>query len=328
MDYICDLMDNIRMRCADSVDFVGHSHGAVMDKPITDLKRSDHLALSLLYGGIVQYRAGETLKPRVLPDWELVLIIEGQVSYRANGRDYPAPPGSVILARPGFHESYQWDTRRKTRHAYFHFDIEAVPSGWPPPPTWPAIRTSPDPLVPAIFRNLLGRLATSPSGPTGRPPTDQCHLVELLIEVYLEQHVMNDPRAVQQRPEPVCHAINLMRQTLDESPSRSLTLGDVASAACVSEKHLCRLFQNSLGRSPMQTYRLMKLQLAAVLLGQSNLNVREIADRCGFEDQFYFSRCFAKTCGRSPTEYRKQLRAGSPPLNSLLPLDIMPRVYW
>ncbi|MCX7425339.1 MAG: hypothetical protein NTW96_06900 [Planctomycetia bacterium] len=35
------------------------------------------LELTYLYGGVVQYRAGETLRPRVLNDYELVLILEG-----------------------------------------------------------------------------------------------------------------------------------------------------------------------------------------------------------------------------------------------------------
>jgi quercetin dioxygenase-like cupin family protein len=62
------------------------------------------LELTYLYGGVVQYRAGETLGPRVLNDYELVLILEGQVAYRVDRHEYLAPPGSVILARPGFHE--------------------------------------------------------------------------------------------------------------------------------------------------------------------------------------------------------------------------------
>ena len=68
-----------------------------------------NLILKYLYGGVVHYRPGESLMPRVLKDYELVLIIEGVATYRLEGREYLARPGSFILARPGFREAYQWD---------------------------------------------------------------------------------------------------------------------------------------------------------------------------------------------------------------------------
>jgi hypothetical protein len=46
------------------------------------------LELTYLYGGVAQYRAGETLGPRVLNDYELVLILEGQVAYRVDRHEY------------------------------------------------------------------------------------------------------------------------------------------------------------------------------------------------------------------------------------------------
>ncbi|MBQ3219724.1 MAG: AraC family transcriptional regulator, partial [Clostridia bacterium] len=41
------------------------------------------------------------------------------------------------------------------------------------------------------------------------------------------------------------------------------------------------------------------------LLLQNKITIREISDRYNFYDQFYFSRCFKKRYGISPTEYRK-----------------------
>lgn len=75
------------------------------------------LALKYVYGSVVHYRPGDKLAPRVLSDFELVLMIEGTTKYRLNGIDHKVPPGSMILARPGFCETYTWGTDVVTRHA-------------------------------------------------------------------------------------------------------------------------------------------------------------------------------------------------------------------
>jgi len=41
---------------------------------------------------------------------------------------------------------------------------------------------------------------------------------------------------------------------------------------------------------------------------ESTLSVTAIAERCGFFDSFYFSRCFKKRYFLSPLQYRKQNR--------------------
>ena len=130
------------------------------------------------------------------------------------------------------------------------------------------------------------------------------------------------------RPVQVNRAINLMRQMIDTDPHRRLSLRELAGASGVSGKHLCRSFQKSLGCSPVETYRLLRLQLAVALLSRSNLSVREIADRCGFEDPAYFSRCFSSVFGCAPSQVRERLRNGMLPPANPLPVDITPRLFW
>lgn len=130
----------------------------------------NRLKLTFLHGGVMQYRAGEILKPRVMRDYELVLILEGNVTYQANQRNYAAPPGCVILARPGFQESYRWDPLGPTRHAFFHFRVERMPRVAGrielvsrPPPARPG-RAG---LVPTHSAPMLS--ASGLAGPAARP---------------------------------------------------------------------------------------------------------------------------------------------------------------
>ncbi len=36
------------------------------------------------------------------------------------------------------------------------------------------------------------------------------------------------------------------------------------------------------------------------------MKMREIAERCGYSDQHYFSYCFKKYCGMSPNAMRQE----------------------
>ena len=108
---------------------------------------SPRLELKYIYGSVVHYRPGDKLAPRVLQDFELVLMIEGTANYRLGAVDHKAPPGSLILARPGFQETYIWDAGVATRHAYVHFDFAAVPGEWPRMSKWPVLFKNPDPSL-------------------------------------------------------------------------------------------------------------------------------------------------------------------------------------
>ena len=283
--------------------------------------------LRYIYGGVVHYRPGESLAARTLPDYEVVWIIEGQVTYWLNGVAHAAPPGSVILARPGFREEYAWDTRRLTRHAYFHFDIEAPSADWPPMADWPVLQRRPDPVVHALIRHIVERLAAHPEWPTLTPGADEHRLMETLLTLLIRPE-QGDAAALRHLPLPVHHALNCMREVLDEEPHRRITLSHLARRGGVTSKHLCRLFQQALGHPPMRTFRLLKLQLALALLGRSDLSVQQIADRCGFDNPLYFTRCFTQTYGAPPTAVRRAILRRDPPPANPLPPEITPRMYW
>lgn len=275
------------------------------------------------------YRPGEVLNPRLLPDYELVRIIEGRATYTCDGVRHAVPPGGVILARPGFRESYAWDPDRDTRHAYFHFDLESVPADWPSPARWPLLRTRPDPVVGALFDHVTRQIARHPAWPVRSPGPRICRIVEALISAFLFGPSVGDPASGgPARPEPVHRALHWMRQVLDEDSERRVTLLDVARSAAVSPQHLCRLFESSIGCPPMEAFRRMRLQMALVLLGRSELSVKQIARRSGFASPFHFSRLFGRFYGHAPTAVRRRLRSGRPPPDSGLPPDVAPRVHW
>ncbi|MCF7818730.1 MAG: AraC family transcriptional regulator [Kiritimatiellales bacterium] len=292
-------------------------------------RKGSRLELAYLHGGEVVFQPGESLPLRVLADFELVYVIEGQVTYVSDGVAYAVPPGGFILGRPGFCETYQWDPQIQTRHAFFHFGITGYPADWPDVDDWPRVRSALSPVCGGLFQHILQHIYEHDDWPAVQPEPKDCRLVETLIDTFMEDHRIETSSFDRERPEPVRRALMLMRNVAEENPLRTLTLPDLAKEAHVTEKHLCRLFTSSLGYSPMQTFALLKLQPSRPLLMRTNLSIKEISERCGFENPLYFSRRFSQTYGYSPTAFREQLRGGKlVPGKNILPVDLMTRIRW
>ena len=142
----------------------------------------------------------------------------------------------------------------------------------------------------------------------------QCRLtVAHILSVFVSGDLATGSPARAAWPDAVERACAFLGRALEDDPARPIRLPQLADAACVTPEHLCRLFRATLGRSPVQTVRLARLDRAAGLLLRSNYTVSEVSALCGFASPFHLSRLFKQTYGQSPTEARRAARAGLPP---------------
>lgn len=100
----------------------------------------------------------------------------------------------------------------------------------------------------------------------------------------------------------VAKAITFLRNHF----SQEITLDGVSKQLSVSSAHLSRLFKKELGIGFSQYLNHLRLQKAKHLLLQSNKNISEISDECGFTDSNYFSSKFKKIYNLSPIAFKKQ----------------------
>lgn len=73
------------------------------------------------------------------------------------------------------------------------------------------------------------------------------------------------------------------------------------------ETYFCRRFKEATGISAMKYIRLLRLEKAQRLLAESKKEILEISILCGFSDISYFSNCFKKQFGMSPTDFRRTI---------------------
>lgn len=125
-----------------------------------------------------------------------------------------------------------------------------------------------------------------------------------LLEIIRSQQIQ--PTAATARNQ---DRILTMLAYIQENFAEKLTLEQIADAASISVRECLRCFRTSIQQTPMDYLLDYRLQMARKLLETTRLPVTEIASRCGFGSGAYFGKQFRETCGKTPSQYRKELEA-------------------
>jgi AraC-like DNA-binding protein len=96
-----------------------------------------------------------------------------------------------------------------------------------------------------------------------------------------------------------------------DKPEAPHTLQDLAEISGMSRATFAEHFKRTYGRTPMDYLKTLRLRRAADLLSGSDLPVKVVTGRVGFESRSYFTRAFRAFSGLHPTEYRARARAGA-----------------
>lgn len=89
-----------------------------------------------------------------------------------------------------------------------------------------------------------------------------------------------------------------------------LDLTAVAAAMGTSYESFRKRFARLVGQPPGRYHAARLIDRACQLMQTADLTDRQIADRLGFCDEFYFSRRFKQITGQSPRAFRRSLPAG------------------
>lgn len=92
---------------------------------------------------------------------------------------------------------------------------------------------------------------------------------------------------------------------IDEHPDSPLGLSHLAKLASVTPAHFSRVFKKLTGLNVTEYVTTKRIIHAKELLMETDVNISDIAERCGFESLPHFHRMFKKLTGITPAHYRK-----------------------
>ncbi len=84
-------------------------------------------------------------------------------------------------------------------------------------------------------------------------------------------------------------------------------LTETAQKLGISYVHFIRRFKLSTGITPSEYLARIRLERAKDFLTQTDIPIKDIAPRCGYENEYYFSNVFKKYTGMSPSAFRKKI---------------------
>jgi transcriptional regulator GlxA family with amidase domain len=205
--------------------------------------------------------------------------------------------GSVVLARAGL-----LNRHRFTVHWHHYDDFEAMTGPWM--------------LERRLF--VIDRNRYTCAG--GSAPLDMMHAIiagdhgiafaQKISNWFIQTEIRSAdapqittiPTRYGKLPQPVEAAIGYMETHIADP----LDQEQLAQLSGLSVRHLQRLFQEYIGHSVMDEYRMIRLETAKYLLVSTLLPMSEITIMTGFANQGHLSNRFKMAFGVSPLQWRKR----------------------
>ncbi len=222
----------------------------------------------------------------------LELIRSGTFEFLQNGKRYPCGPGDLFLVQIG------GDSRMKTTSDYSLKKTVSL-AGSALVPLLNSLNlagvdvirnTSPE--IEEIFDTIFRLLKERP----------ETYLHDLSLQAYHLLLTLSERCEARAYPE----LLNRMLRWVEGQFDSVITVEGIGRQFGVSSGTVFRLFRTFLKTSPMEYVIGLRMKHARILLLNSELPVKAIADRVGYRNPLYFSCEFHRLYGMPPREFRKR----------------------
>ncbi|MCS3917920.1 helix-turn-helix domain-containing protein [Fervidibacter sacchari] len=241
------------------------------------------------------------IEPRRLPNSILFFVHEGKARWWIGDFMVVAEAKDLLIVPEGISHFAEHAPERKFCVSAVHFTVRIFDAldvlsllGFP-------VHI---PKMPQVEESINELLRISACQPIGWRKRGEALVIELILRIVQERpnllRPMRAPIAVKNYK-----VLQPVLQLVEERLADKLSVKEMAKAANCSERHLRRIFKETLGMSPKKWLLQRRLQRAALLLTQTDLTVKIVANKCGFEDLSLFNRQFRQRFGQPPTHYRR-----------------------
>jgi AraC-like DNA-binding protein/quercetin dioxygenase-like cupin family protein len=229
-------------------------------------------------------------------DYEVGVVTAGACRILMRGEDHLVPAGSVVVINP----------------REVHAVEPADPRGWEYSAVFPseaairelrgAVRLR-GPVV--ADRPLASRLARIPRLLAGAPR-------DASLEAELRAALGDLPAGPADQATPASEppAVRHIRGYLEQRHAEPIRLKQLSALSGLTLYHMVRVFRAATGLPPHAYLSQVRLGRAAALL-REGYPICGVAFQTGFSDQSHLTRCFKRTLGVTPGQYRRGVLAGT-----------------
>ncbi|WP_187355355.1 response regulator [Paenibacillus tengchongensis] len=103
-------------------------------------------------------------------------------------------------------------------------------------------------------------------------------------------------------------AVHRIRTIVQENYARELSIARIAEEVYLTPNYISLIFKKETGETITDYITGIRIGKAKELLRTTDLKVKDIAERVGYENPHYFSTVFKKTSGQHPLQYRSDMQ--------------------
>ena len=134
-------------------------------------------------------------------------------------------------------------------------------------------------------------------------PVSQEQISSLFERLYAKL----DSRSGDRKPDTYSAELNRILQHMRLHFAQKQSLGSIGEMFSIAPNYICRLFSKHMNTTFSAYLQELRIREACRLLRSTDLSIKEIAARCGYEDYFYFCRVFRGATSLPPSEYRNRV---------------------
>lgn len=241
----------------------------------------------------LRYPVCSVTKLRTVMDYEIELFTADEGISHVNGKSYPITKGSLLIVKPG-------DKRQSTLHfsaLFLHFSTS-------------------DPAINDLVSSMSGFHMNLDYEKWEVQFREICELASQFDQdgdIYISTKVLSFlcdlkkeivSNSCENAGTPNYSIVGMAIEYMKNVYMEPVTVDQIAKHCGVSVSYLHKLFLDTTHTTPNKYLLNIRLMRAELLLSSTNMLISEVAIKCGFGSQTYFSDRFRKKYNITPKEFR------------------------
>ncbi len=236
--------------------------------------------------------------------YELYYLVDGDVDYLVEGKNYHMEPGSIILFAPHVEHAIQINSTKNYKRFVIQFDASLLDAAYRNQLLFPFSEKSKLSEQTIYYTNvqeyslysfcnaLIDCIAKKNAFARRLRPI---YLEALLAQLSLMCYNSNHSNTNLVSSEMIVKVTDYIHSHLTEK----ITLKDISEHFYISENHLNRLFRKTVGTTVINYVIQKRIESAQILL-KDGVSATEVASKVGFSDYTNFYRAYKKITGHHP----------------------------